>query len=110
MDNSTAFFSEGHKVFLDKWNVRHFLRVAYRACGNGIIERNHMIIKAIAEREIISPLEAVFWYNISPRSGQEKETVPQRAVFWYDWTHPIMVPEASGDGGQIAKVQIGDEV
>ena len=65
---------------------------AYRPSGNRIVERNHLIIKAIAERGGISPAEAVFWYNMSPKSGQLDKTVPQRAVFNYHWRYSKVKP------------------
>ncbi|XP_076049728.1 uncharacterized protein LOC143030464 [Oratosquilla oratoria] len=80
-DNSTAFRSEALKDKLDKWNTRRFFRATYRPSGNGIVERHHRTIKSIAERALILPMEAVFWYNMSPMSEQDEDSVPQRAVF-----------------------------
>ncbi|XP_076036529.1 uncharacterized protein LOC143022271 [Oratosquilla oratoria] len=111
MDNDTAFRSEALKGTLDKWNTRRFFRAAYRPSGNGIVERHHRTIKAIAERARIPPTEAVFWYNISPRSGQDDRSVPQKAVFKYDWRHPLQGPQlpANAEEGP-ASVQVGEEV
>ena len=61
---------------------------------NVIVERNHRTIKAIAERGGISPAEAVFWYNMSPKSGLFEKTVSQRAVFNDHWRHPKVKPVA----------------
>ncbi|XP_035827949.1 uncharacterized protein LOC118478447 [Aplysia californica] len=58
-----------------RWNVRPFFRAAYRPGGNGIEERNHRTIKAIAERGNMSPVDAVFYYNCSPRYRQEETPV-----------------------------------
>ena len=71
MDNSTVFRSLAMTAFMERWKVRSFFRAAYRPSGNGIVERHHRTIKAMAERGSISPLEATFWYNMSPRSGQD---------------------------------------
>ncbi|XP_076030373.1 uncharacterized protein LOC143018669 [Oratosquilla oratoria] len=111
MDNGTAFRSEALKGTLDKWNTRRFFRAAYRPSGNGIVERHHRTIKAIAERARIPPTEAVFWYNISPRSGQDDRSVPQKAVFKYDWRYPLQGPKlpANAEEGP-ASVQVGEEV
>lgn len=42
----------------------------------------------MTEKSNISPMEAVFWYNISPKAGQKK-SVPQRAVFKNGWWYPM---------------------
>ena len=68
MDNGTAFRSQELKDTLDKWNVRHYFRVACRPSGNGTVERHHHTIKTLAERGQVKPEEAVFWY-MSPRTG-----------------------------------------
>lgn len=108
MDKGTAFRSRVVKEMLDKWNVSRCFRAAYRPSGNGIVERHHRTIKALAERGRITPMEAVFWYNMAPRSGLEATTVPQRAVFRYEWRHPskISVGETKGT----ATINIGEEV
>ena len=90
MDNTTVFRSELLKRALDNWSVRRFFRAAYLPNGNEIVERHHRTIKAMAERGSISPMEAVFWYNMSPRAGQAENSVPQRAVFRYEWRHPAV--------------------
>lgn len=110
MDNGTAFRSQALKDLLDRWNVRRFFRAAYRPSGNGIVERHHRTIKAMAERGQVTPMEAVFWYNISPRSGQDERTVPQRAAFQYEWRHPSAVPTAIGGEEGPASIRIGDEI
>ncbi|XP_076057133.1 uncharacterized protein LOC143034657 [Oratosquilla oratoria] len=76
MDNSTAFRSGILKEMLGKWSTRRFFRAAYRPSGNGIVERHHRTIKSVAEKALIPPMEVVFWYNMSPRSGQDKGSVP----------------------------------
>ena len=110
MDNSTVFRSAVLKEALDRWKVRQFFRAAYRPSGNGIVERHHRMVKAVAERGQISPLEAVFWYNMAPRSGQEEASVPQRAVFRYDWRHPCAEPQPEGDSEGPESIEVGDEV
>lgn len=85
MDNAAAFRSAGVSKLLEKWGVRKRFRAAHRASGNGIVERNHRTVKAVAERGRIDPREAVYWYNISPKDRQKTETVPHLSVFTY---HP----------------------
>ncbi|XP_076044780.1 uncharacterized protein LOC143027382 [Oratosquilla oratoria] len=64
VDNSTAFRSGALKDTLGKWSMRRFFRAAYRASGNGIVERHHCTINFIAKRALIPPMEAVFWYEV----------------------------------------------
>ena len=58
-----------------KWKIRSYYRTAYRTGGNGIVERHHRTVKAIAERGWISPEEATFWYNMAPKAGQRDDSV-----------------------------------
>ena len=109
MDNSTVFRSGSLKVVFDRWNVRRYFRAAYRPSGNGIVERHHRTIKAIAERSSISPAEAVFWYNMSPREGQSDATVPQKSVFKYEWRHPC-VPLEERSRDDTGSIRVGEEV
>ena len=52
------------------------------------MERNHRTIKTVVERRGISPEQAVFWYNMSPKSGQDEETIWHASVYRYVWRHP----------------------
>ena len=108
MDNGPAFRSEVFKEMCDKWGVRQFFRAAYRPSGNGIVERHHRTIKAAAERSRISPTEAVYWYNMSPKTGQDETTVPHRAIFTYEWRHPYN--RTAGAVGREATIKVGEEV
>ena len=109
MDNATAFRSHIFQDFLSKWNVHPFYRAAYRASGNGIVERHHRTVKAIAEKGKLDPIEAVFWYNMSPRSGQDENSVPHKAIFSYEWRHPAMKVELEDESAD-TRVAVGDEV
>lgn len=109
MDNSAVFRSEKMREFLERWQVRPYFRAAYRPSGNGIVERHHRTIKAMAERGGIAPTEAVFWYNMSPRSGQNANSVPQRSVFRYDWRHPAADPPLKEEE-EVETINLGDEV
>lgn len=109
MDNATVFKSEVMDSLIRKWKVQRFFRAAYRPSGNGIVERHHRTIKAMSERGGISPLEAVFWYNMTPRSGQDKATVPHMGLFKYEWRHPETEPRSKGEQ-EISTLRLGDEV
>lgn len=112
MDNARAFRSDEMRRLLDKWGVGSFFRAAYRASGNGIVERSHRTIKSMAEHARGSPLEAVYFYNVSPRYRQDPETVPQRSLFTYEWR----LPEKSAAHTKVhlaedcQKIKVGDEV
>lgn len=45
------------KEMLDQWNTRCFFRAAYRPGVNGILERHHRAIKAMAKKRKSSPIE-----------------------------------------------------
>lgn len=50
MDNSTALIL-GLLKGIDRWNIRHFLRIAYSLSENVIVEIHSHKIKATAEKE-----------------------------------------------------------
>ena len=81
MDNGASFCSEVLRELCEKWDVKQYFRSAYYQSGNGIIERNHWTIKAMAERSRISPQEAVFWYNIAPKNSQDETFVPHVHIY-----------------------------
>ncbi|XP_029639548.1 uncharacterized protein LOC115214489 [Octopus sinensis] len=101
IDNGAAFHSEALRDMLDRWKVHRLFRAAYR---------HHWTVKAIAERGHILPLEAIFWYNMSSRSGQAEESVLHRAVFKYEWRHLSKVLEGQEEEKGPACVKIGEEV
>ena len=108
MDNSTTFHSSRLADLLLGWKVKSYFRVAYRASGNGIIERNHRTIKTIAERSNITPQEAIFWYNITPRS-HDQYLIPQRELFTYHWRCSLVEPTGNYSAEQ-ASVELRNEV
>ena len=55
MDNSASFHSSLLKEMFDNWKINTYFRVTYGASGNGMIERNHLTVKTIAERSYIMP-------------------------------------------------------
>ena len=98
MDNGRAFQSAILKEMLNKWGGRCFFRAVYRPSGNGIVERHHLTIKVLAERSMISSQEAVFWYNLSLKTGQKVDSVLQNTIFKYEWWHPCDMPPTTEQG------------
>ena len=45
------------------------------------MERHHRTIKVMAERGQVIPMEAVFWYNVSPRSARTKKVSHMELYF-----------------------------
>ena len=109
MDSGTVFRSEIFQTILKKWKIRSYYRAAYRPEGNGIVERHHRTVKAIAERGGISLEEATFWYNMVPKVRQRDDTVPHRSVFKYEWRHPRDTSQEIDEQGP-ARIQIGEKV
>ena len=109
MDNGAAFQSQALKDMLNKLNVRRYFRAAYRPSRNGIVERHYRTIKAMAERGQVTPMEAVFWYNMSPGSGQDEKSVPLGAVFRYEWRLPrkVLLYTGEGEGSTYIRVEGG---
>ena len=111
MDNSTAFRSQYLRDMLQCWNVDRVFRAAYRPGGNGIVKSHHRTIKAIAERGGISPIQAVYWCNSTPRSGQDDLSVPHRSVYKYEWRFPLVRPDrVDDDQCDGLSIKMGDEV
>ena len=75
MDNAAFFRLQEFRLMLASWKVQPYHKAAYRPSGNSIVERHYCRIKSLAERSAISPIEAVYWYNVSPRIGQQEVSV-----------------------------------
>ena len=110
LDNSTAFRSAMVNQFADEWGIALRFRAAYAPGGNGIVERNHWTIKRIAERGGITPEEATFWYNVTPRKETEESSVPSNLLFRYRWRVPFDVNRHTEDGDVESSFSVGDEV
>ena len=109
MDNATAFRGGEMEQLLEEWQIKPFYRAAYRPSGNGIIERNHRTIKAMAARGHTHPVEATYWYNMSPRDRQREGTVPQRSIYGYVWRQPAEQATVQAEEME-SEVSMGDEV
>ena len=67
-DNGPCFRDSSLNSMLSKWGVVHTYSCAYKASGNGLVERNHRTIKRIAARSGCNIDDAVYWYNNTPNS------------------------------------------
>lgn len=83
MDNGTAFHLKSIVGLLPKWHIKLLYRAAYRPSGNRILKRHHRTVKSITERGNISPQEAVYWCNITPRNGIDPTPEPHKAIYRY---------------------------
>ena len=112
LDNSTAFRSALMEEFAGDWGISLRFRAAYAPSGNGIVERNHRTIKRIAARGKITPEEATFWYNVTPRKDQDVHSVPSSVVHTYPWRLPfdIGVDVEPAGGGPDGHLNVGDDV
>ena len=110
LDNRATFRSNHVKRVCDKWSVSLRFRCAYRPSGNGIVERMLRTIKRIAARSRISPIEAVFWYNLAPRT-RDADSAPSTMLFssGYKWRNPNLAM-LKADPPADAPFQIGDVV
>ena len=109
MDNALSFKSAELMQLFKSWNINPYYRAAYRPSGNSIVERNHRTIKSWAEKSGVDPEEAVFWYNVSPKTAQKQETVPYRAVHSYKWRLPMEDPLVY-ERGASDSIKVGDQV
>ena len=50
MDNDTSFRSSLFQAMFRKWDIKSHYRNAYRASGNGIVERIHRSMERVAAR------------------------------------------------------------
>jgi hypothetical protein len=64
-DNGTVFQSRAVALLLQRWEVTQEFACAYRAKGNGVIERVHRTVKRSVRRTngSSSVEEVIFWYN-----------------------------------------------
>ena len=109
MDNAPTFKSAEVKLLFQKCSVKSIYRAAWRPGGNGIVERHHRTIKAMAERGGGNPIEAIYWYNMSPKEGQNKDSVPHMSVHRYEWRVKGHVEEEVGEEPD-CELKVGDQV
>lgn len=79
-DNGPCFRSGVFSELLSKLGVQHLLSCAYRASGNGIVERNHRTVKRMAARVRGDVRDMVMFYNASPNGSG---IIPAEAIYKY---------------------------
>ena len=77
------FSKETFSEFTKHWGIRIRFRCAYITAGNGIVERSHRTIKHIATRTRCSVMEAVYWYNVTPKDDVSASTAPANVIYSY---------------------------
>ena len=80
-DNITNFSGEMFSKFAEHWGVRIRFHCTYIPAGNGIVERPHRTIKRIATRTRCSVMEAVYWYNVTPKDYMSASTAPANVIY-----------------------------
>ena len=75
------------KKCCENWGVCLTFRCVHKPSGNGIVERNHRIIKRMCARLQNSVEYCVYWYNITPHG--EIKVVPALRLFRYKWRNPF---------------------
>lgn len=85
LDNALAFRSQRFSEVCRKWGVRVRFRCAYRASGNGIVERIHRTVKRMAARSGGEVCDMAYWYNTSPKERTLASSVPVNGLFTYEW-------------------------
>ena len=82
-NNNTTFCSPQVRQFLCEWGVSEYscdVRMFYQVT---IAERSHRSIKRIAARKQCTILEAMYWYNVTPKEDVSPVTVPAIAINTY---------------------------
>ena len=110
LDNSTVFRSAMVAQFAEKWGIALQFRAAYTQGSNGIVERNHRTIKRIVERGGITPEEATFWYNVTPRKETAESSVPSNQLFRYRWRAPFDINLRTESRDVESSFSVGEEV
>ena len=62
------------------------------------------------ERGGITPEEATFWYNVTPRKGTEESSVPSNLLFPYRWRVPFDVNLCTEDEDVEYSFSVSEEV
>lgn len=83
VDNDMAFRSKSLEDFLSEWGVRMRFHCARVPSGNGIVERCHRSVKQIAVRKQCTIMEAVYWYNVTPKDNVSLLTAPANLIHRY---------------------------
>ena len=82
-DNGTVFSGEMFTKFAEVWNIQMRFQCTYIPSGNGIVDRSYQTIKCIAARPQCSIMEAVYWYNMTPKDDTTISTAPANSIYTY---------------------------
>lgn len=82
-DNAASFRSVAFCEFASRWGMVVRYRCAHVPSGNGVSERCHRSVKTIVARKRCSVAEAVYRYNVMPRS-ENPVTSPANQLFRYE--------------------------
>ena len=82
-DNGVAFSGEEFRRSAENWGIQLRFWCAYVPSGNGIVERCHCTIKHIAARMWCSVMEALYWYNVTPKDDAMASIAPANAIYNY---------------------------
>ena len=108
-DNFTSFRSASFHEFVSRWGISVRYRAAHAPFGNGISERNHRSVKTIAARKGCSVAEAVYRYNVMPRSDDPNSS-PANVLFSYKLRVPDVESEEQCEESEHAMFNVGDKV
>ncbi|KAF0291526.1 Ubiquitin carboxyl-terminal hydrolase 22 [Amphibalanus amphitrite] len=78
--------------FVSRWGISVRYRAAHAPFGNGVSERNHRSVKTIVARKGCSVAEAVYRYNVMPRSD-DLNSSPANELFNYK----LRVPDVESE-------------
>lgn len=112
VDNDTAFRSKSLEDFLSEWGVRlrFRFRCAHVPSGNGIVERCHRSVKLIAARKQCTIMEAVYWYNVTPKDNVSPLTAPANLIHRYHVRLKGIVAHPPDRPKQQSGYNVGDRV
>ncbi|XP_043209912.1 uncharacterized protein LOC122374918 [Amphibalanus amphitrite] len=107
-DNFTSFRSAAFHEFVSRWGVSVRYRAAHAPFGNGVSERNHRSVKTIVARKGCSVAEAVYRYNVMPRSD-DLNSSPANVLFNYKLRVPDVENEEKCEESECAMFSVGDK-
>ena len=108
-DNFASFRSVSFHEFVSRWGVRVRYRAAHAPSGNGISERNHRTVKTLVARKGCSVAEAVYRYNVMPRTD-DPDSSPANMLFSYRLRVPDVDAEIVTDECDDDTFQVGNRV
>ena len=107
-DNYTSFRSVTFLEFIGRWGATVRYRAAHVPSGNGISERNHRSIKTIAARKGCTVAEAVYRYNVMPRSDEPASSPADNLFNYASRVHDVDAETNSAE--EQCRYSVGDKV